>query len=236
MSFNNGKDYRKYANNNYGNRGNGNNRDGWRGNHSYYGGGQHGNYGRNSSYYGPTEDQNRGNEYYASSKGVDNNKRGAPPAAAGCFNNERYHNNNSSPKKQKSCQTYYTEDLTPEQREYRDKVASQLQAGERIEMIARSAFILREGWDALMKKAAEYAIEGVEKQLRIAEDSKAPSFSDCDSDSDISYIGNKQTPGTLSNLQKKYFEKLPECYLMRIGFDIESKLFMSFLQGTNWLS
>jgi hypothetical protein len=24
--------------------------------------------------------------------------------------------------------------------------------------------------------------------------------------------------------------------LMRIGFDIESKLFMSFLQGTNWLS
>jgi len=236
MSFNNGKDYRKYANNNYGNRGNGNNRDGWRGNHSYYGGGQHGNYGRNSSYYGPTEDQNRGNEYYASSKGVDNNKRGAPPAAAGCFNNERYHNNNSSPKKQKSCQTYYTEDLTPEQREYRDKVASQLQAGERIEMIARSAFILREGWDTLMKKAAEYAIEGVEKQLRIAEDSKAPSFSDCDSDSDISYIGNKQTPGTLSNLQKKYFEKLPECYLMRIGFDTESKLFMSFLQGTHWFS
>jgi hypothetical protein len=84
-----------------------------------------------------------------------------------------------------------------------------------------------------MKKAAEYAIEGVEKQLRIAQDSKTPSFSDCDSDSDISYIGNKQTPGTLSDLEKKFFEKLPECYWMRIGFDIQGKLFMSFLQTTH---
>jgi hypothetical protein len=65
-----------------------------------------------------------------------------------------------------------------------------------------------------MKKAAEYAIEGVEKQLRTAEDSKAPSFSDCNSNSYISCIGNKQTPGTLSNMQNKYFEKLPECYLI----------------------
>jgi len=77
-----------------------------------------------------------------------------------------------------------------------------------------------------MKKAAEYAIEGVEKQLRIAEEND-------DSDSDISYIGNKQTPGTLSNLQKKFFEKLTECYWMRIGFDIQGKLFMSFLQTTH---
>jgi hypothetical protein len=75
-----------------------------------------------------------------------------------------------------------------------------------------------------MKKAAEYAIEGVEKQLKIALDSKAPSFSDYDdSDSESSYCRKRQTPGTLSDLQKKYFEKLPECYLMRTGFDIESK-------------
>ena len=63
-------------------------------------------------------------------------------------------------------------------------------------MIARSAFTLREGWDALMKKAAEYAIEGVEKQLKIALDSKAPSFSDYDdSDSEPLYCRKRQTPG-----------------------------------------
>ena len=85
-----------------------------------------------------------GGNHYASSKGaVDDNKRGAPPAAAGSFNNECFDNNNNSPKKQKSHHTYYQEDLTPEQREYPDKVASQLQDGECIEMIARSAFILQ---------------------------------------------------------------------------------------------
>ncbi len=43
-----------------------------------------------------------------------------------------------------------------------------------------------------MKKAAEYAIEGEEKEFRIVEDSKAPSFSDYDnSDSELSYCGQK---------------------------------------------
>lgn len=116
--------------------------------------------------------------------------------------------------------------MTAEQKQYRSQLGSQLQDGECIDLIPKQAFILPEAWDEKKKRAAQVAVEYVLKELKKESEAKMRSWSDGDDDSygsDVSYVGNKQQPGTLTAMEKKYFEALPDCLRMMTGFDVDGK-------------
>lgn len=68
-------------------------------------------------------------------------------------------------------------------------------------------------------------MEYVLKELKKQSDANTKGWSDEDDSyaSDVSYVGNKQQPGTLTAMEKKYFEALPDCLRMMTGFDIDGK-------------
>jgi hypothetical protein len=62
--------------------------------------------------------------------------------------------------------------------------------------------------------------------IETVENSNIVDDSDDDgSDSEYSYVGNKsmRTPGTLNDLENKFFDSLPKCTMMMFGFDIGDK-------------
>lgn len=133
--------------------------------------------------------------------------------------------NTYPPKKLKAPLSYCCDELTLEQQQYRSKLESQLQDGECIQLIPRQAFILPNAWDERKKRAAQVAMEYVLKELKKQSDANTKGWSDEDDSyaSDVSYVGNKQQPGTLTAMEKKYFEALPDCLRMMTGFDIDGK-------------
>lgn len=162
---------------------------------------------------------NRGREPWRGGGGgnSDTKKRDAPPAAA-------YQRSEDSSKKPKSHQIYHRDDLSPEQRQYRDLVASQLQDGENVGCIPPQAFSHQEGWEERKTLAVEYCKDCVLVELKKIAPGNAYGYSDDDgSDSDYSYVGNKPTPGTLTALEIKFFDALPKCTMMMLGFDIDDK-------------
>ena len=159
----------------------------------------------------------------------DSRKRDAPPAAAAAAAAHAaaaYQRNNDSQKKPKIHQIRPCDALTPEQNQYRELVATQLQDGETVEMIHLQAFRHPEGWDKEKALAAEYSKERVLEELKKITPGTSYSYSDDDgSDSEYSYVGNKsmRTPGTLNDLENKFFDSLPKCTMMMFGFDIGDK-------------
>ena len=144
----------------------------------------------------------------------DTKKRDAPVAA--------YESTDDSSKKPKSHQNYHRYDLSPEQIKYREQVASQQQDGETIDCIPPQAFVHQDGWEERKTLAAEYAKEKVLEELKKKAD--ADSYNDDDgSGSEYSYVGNKPTPGTLSTMETSFFDSLPNCTRMMLGFDIDDK-------------
>ena len=64
------------------------------------------------------------------------------------------------------------------------------------------------------------------EELKKIPPGSAYDYSDDDgSDSDYSYVGNKptKTPGTLTALESKFYDSLPKCTMMMLGFDIGDK-------------
>ncbi len=159
----------------------------------------------------------------------DSRKRDAPIAAAAAAAapaTAPYQRNNDSQKKLKIHQIRPCDALTPEQNQYRQLVASQLRDGENVEWIHLQAFKHPEGWDKKKALAAEYSKKRVLEELKKITPGTSYSYSDDDgSDSEISYVGNKpvRTPGTLNDLENKFFESLPKCTMMMLGFDIGDK-------------
>ena len=160
------------------------------------------------------EGGNEGNE--------DSKKRDAPPAAAAVY----HQRNNDSQKKPKIHQIRPCDALTPEQNQYRELVATQLQDGETVGWIHLQAFRHPEGWDKKKALAAEHSKICVLEELKKIPPGSAYNYSDDDgSDSDYSYVGNKptKTPGTLTALESKFYDSLPKCTMMMLGFDIGDK-------------
>ena len=123
-------------------------------------------------------------------------------------------------------------DLTTKQNQYRELVASQLQDGENVECIHLQAFRHSDGWEEKKALAAEYSKKCVLEELKKIPPGSAYNYSDDDgSDSDYSYVGNKptKTPGTLTALESKFYDSLPKCTMMMLGFDIGDK-------GEEWTS
>ena len=154
----------------------------------------------------------------------DSRKRDAPPAAAAAA---AYHQrNNDSQKKPKIHQIRPCDALTPEQNQYRELVATQLQEGETVGWIHLQAFRHPEGWDKKKALAAEHSKICVLEELKKIPPGSAYNYSDDDgSDSDYSYVRNKptKTPGTLTALESKFYDSLPKCTMMMLGFDIGDK-------------
>ena len=141
-------------------------------------------------------------------------KRDAPPAAAATA----YQRTDDSSKKPKSHQIRLCDSLTPEQKQYRDLVASQLQDGENVGCIHPQAFSHPEGWEKRKTLAAEHCKNCVLVELKKIAPGNAYGYSDDDgSDSDYSYVGNKPTPGILHPLEIKFFDSLPKCTMMMLG-------------------
>eukprot|EP00804_Cyclotella_cryptica_P010435 CCRYP_020963-RF/>CCRYP_020963-RF protein AED:0.44 eAED:0.44 QI:0/0/0/1/1/1/2/0/189 len=136
---------------------------------------------------------------------------------------------NDSPHPPTKTKTHQSEDcneLTPEQKQYRSKLESQLQDGECIELIPRKAFILHNAWDEKKKRAAQVAMEHVLKALKKESEAKMKCWSNDNDDSyssDVSYVGNKQQPGNLTAQEKKCVQALPDCLRMMIGFVVDGK-------------
>ena len=155
----------------------------------------------------------------------DSKKRHAQPAAAAAAA-AAYQRNNDSQKKPKIHQIRPCNDLTPKQNQYREFVASQLQDGENVECIHLRAFRHSDGWEEKKALAAEHSKKCVLEELKKIPPGSANDYSDDDgSDSDYSYVGKKptRTPGTLTALEIKFFDSLPKCTMMMLGFDIGDK-------------
>eukprot|EP00956_Cyclotella_meneghiniana_P042888 scaffold249344_cov41-Cyclotella_meneghiniana.AAC.3 len=108
-------------------------------------------------------DASRGGREGGNEGNNDNKKRDAPPTAAAAAYHQR---NNDSPKKPKIHQIRPCDDLTPEQKQYRNLVASQLQKGETVGWIHLQAFRHSDGWEEKKGLAAEYSKKCVLEELK----------------------------------------------------------------------